>query len=362
MESTNVVYDWEMPWNSDDTYANIQPFLSYKHRLTDALTMTAGASAFHSTINSNSTSLFEPRLGLNYDMDKHNKLFTGAGYHTQMQSSYLYYYEGSQALDDSTVLGTTYNKDMGLTKSAHAVAGWEHNFDYPIRLKLEAYYQYLWNIPVEQQASYFSLVNGGSGFGRLWAEPLENRGLGRNYGLEFTLEHYYRNGFYGLLTGSIFDAKYKGSQNLDALPGSADDVWVNTLFNGRYAMNLVLARNISVGDYGILNLGTKVSTIGGRWFGTVDEVKSTEMSEIEYVNDATFNTEQYNAYFRLDLKVGYKWNYSKLSHEFALDISNITNNKNILTLTYIPERDEGDRVQENYQLGLFPVFYYKVDF
>jgi hypothetical protein len=359
---TNVVYDWEMPWNSDDSYANIQPFLSYKHRLTDALTMTAGATAFHSTINSNSTSLFEPRLGFNYDMDKHNKFFTGAGYHTQMQSSYLYYYEGSQAMDDSTVLGTTYNKEMGLTKSAHAVAGWEHNFEYPIRLKLEAYYQYLWNIPVEQQASYFSLVNGGSGFGRLWAEPLENRGLGRNYGLEFTMEHYYRNGFYGLLTGSIFDAKYKGSQNLDALPGSADDVWVNTLFNGRYAMNLVLARNIPVGDYGILNLGTKVSTIGGRWFGTVDELKSTEMSEIEYVNDATFNTEQYNAYFRLDLKVGYKWNYAKLSHEFALDISNITDNKNILTLTYIPERDEGDRVQENYQLGLFPVFYYKVDF
>jgi len=359
---TNAVYDWEMPWNSDDSYANIQPFLSYKHRLTDALTMTAGATAFHSTINSNSTSLFEPRLGFNYDMDKHNKFFTGAGYHTQMQSSYLYYYEGSQAMDDSTVLGTTYNKEMGLTKSAHAVAGWEHNFEYPIRLKLEAYYQYLWNIPVEQQASYFSLVNGGSGFGRLWAEPLENRGLGRNYGLEFTMEHYYRNGFYGLLTGSIFDAKYKGSQNLDALPGSADDVWVNTLFNGRYAMNLVLARNIPVGDYGILNLGTKVSTIGGRWFGTVDELKSTEMSEIEYVNDATFNTKQYNAYFRLDLKVGYKWNYAKLSHEFALDISNITDNKNILTLTYIPERDEGDRVQENYQLGLFPVFYYKVDF
>jgi lipopolysaccharide assembly outer membrane protein LptD (OstA) len=86
------------------------------------------------------------------------------------------------------------------------------------------------------------------------------------------------------------------------------------------------------------------------------------MSEIEYVNDATFNTEQYNAYFRLDLKVGYKWNYSKLSHEFALDISNITDNQNILTLTYIPERDQGDRVQENYQLGLFPVFYYKLDF
>jgi hypothetical protein len=248
---------------------------------------------------------------------------------------------------------------MGLTKSAHAVAGWEHNFDYPVRLKLEAYYQYLWDIPVETNSSYFSLANGGTGFGRLWAEPLENRGLGRNYGLEFTMEHYYRNGFYGLLTGSVFDAKYKGSQNLDAAAGSADDIWVNTLFNGRYAMNLILAKNFKVTDYGVLNLGTKVSTIGGRWFGTVDEEKSTINSEIEYVNDYTFNSEQYDAYFRLDFKVGYKWNYSKLSHEFALDISNITNHKNILTLTYLPE---SNAVRPNYQLGLFPVFYYKMDF
>ena len=92
---------------------------------------------------------------------------------------------------------------MGLTKSAHLVAGWEHNFDYPVRIKLETYYQYLWDVPVEIVPSYFSLVNGGAGFGRLWAEPLENSGLGRNYGVEFTAEHYYRNGFYSLFTGSF---------------------------------------------------------------------------------------------------------------------------------------------------------------
>ena len=360
---TGEVYPWELPWNTPDaSYANVQPFISYKHKLTGGLTATAGATAFYSSINANSLSLFEPRLGLNYDLDKHNKFFTGAGYHTQMQSSYLYYYEGSKATpfaESQGLLGSTYNEDMGLTKSAHAVAGWEHNFDYPVRLKLETYYQYLWDIPVEMNPSYFSLVNGGSGFGRLWAEPLENRGLGRNYGLEMTLEHYYRNGFYGLFTGSVFDAKYKGSQNLDATPGSVDDRWVNTMFNGRYAYNFILAKNIKVGEYGVLNLGTKYSTIGGRWFGTVDEDLSTKNSEIVYVNDETFNSEQYTAYMRLDLKVGYKWNYKNLAHEFALDISNITNHKNILTLTYLPE---SNAVRPNYQLGLFPVFYYKMDF
>jgi len=365
---TGEISDWEFPWGTsdgafqNDSYAIIQPFISYKNRLTDKLTMTAGLTALYSSINNNSLSPLEPRLGLNYDISKKDKVFTGTGYHSQMQSSYLYYYRGSQATPQAIadgLYGTNYNKGMGLTKSAHVVAGWEHNFDYPIRIKLEAYYQRLWNVPVESTPSYFSLVNGGSGFGRLWAEPLENTGLGRNFGLEFTAEHYYRNGFYSLFTGSIFDAKYKGSKNLLATPGSQDDFWVNTTFNGRYAFNFILAKNLKVSKYGILNLGTKVSSIGGRWFGDVDDEASTRAAEIVFQNNNTFNASQYRPYFRLDLKVGYKWNYLKLAHEFALDISNITDNRNILTLTYLPETKE---IRENYQLGRFPVFYYKIDF
>jgi hypothetical protein len=178
--------------------------------------------------------------------------------------------------------------------------------------------------------------------------------------VEFTAEHYYRNGFYSLFTGSVFDAKYKGSKNIAAAgTGSADDLWVNTTFNGRYAFNFIMAKNFQLTKYGMLNLGTKVSSIGGRWFGDVDPIASAVASEIEYYDNPSFNNSQYRPYFRLDLKVGYKWNFKNLAHEFALDISNITNNKNILTLTYLPETEE---VKENYQLGLFPVFYYKIDF
>ncbi|MGB1282063.1 MAG: carboxypeptidase-like regulatory domain-containing protein [Schleiferiaceae bacterium] len=366
---TGEISPWEFPWGTDDGgfssdgYAVVQPFVSYKNRLTDKLTMTAGLTALYSNINDNTLSPIEPRLGFNYDVDKHNKFFTGAGYHSQMQSSYLYYYRGSQATPQAIadgVYGTEYNKGMGLTKSAHLVAGWEHNFDYPVRIKLETYYQYLWDVPVEMVPSYFSLVNGGTGFGRLWAEPLENEGVGRNYGLEFTAEHYYRNGFYSLFTGSVFDAKYKGSKNIAAAgTESSDDIWVNTTFNGRYAFNFIMAKNYQVGKYGVFNLGTKVSSIGGRWFGDIDQDASAQASEIEFIDDFTFNSNQYRPYFRLDFKVGYKWNFMNLAHEFALDISNITNNKNILTLTYLPETGE---VAENYQLGLFPVFYYKIDF
>ena len=84
----------------------------------------------------------------------------------------------------------------------------------------------------------------------------------------------------------------------------------------------------------MLNLGSKVSSIGGRWFGDVDPTASALASEIEFIDNETFNSNQYRPYFPIDSKVGYKWNFLNLAHEFALDISNIINNKNILTLTY----------------------------
>ena len=88
--------------------------------------MTAGLTALYSSINTNSLSPVEPRIGLNYDVDKHNKLFTGAGYYTD--ALYLRY-RGSQATPQAiadSVYGTEYNKGWNF-KKCHLVAGWEHN-------------------------------------------------------------------------------------------------------------------------------------------------------------------------------------------------------------------------------------------
>ena len=74
----------------------------------------------------------------------------------------------------------------------------------------------------------------------------------------------------------------------------------------------------------------------------------------------TNNFKQYPNYIRLDVKLGYKWNNPKTAWEFGLDISNITNRQNLLTLTYIGGLENA--IREEYQLGLFPVFYLRCDF
>ena len=85
-------------------------------------------------------------------------------------------------------------------------------------VKMEAYHQHLFNIPVANlntewgaaNGSY-SLINAGGGFSRLFPDTLVNGGVGRNVGVEMTLSRAFRDGWFVLFTGSVFDAQYQGA-------------------------------------------------------------------------------------------------------------------------------------------------------
>jgi hypothetical protein len=243
---------------------------------------------------------------------------------------------------------------MGLTKSAHFVLGWDYSLGKSSRIKLETYYQYLWNIPVDDASrgnvTSFSLANTGSGFSRFFPDSkLANSGTGYNYGLELTVEKFFSKGFYYLFSASVFDAKYTGS----------DGVLRSTDFNTNYAMNGLFAKEITFKNKSVLNFGGKVTLAGARRFSPMDADKSIEARE--YVEDqAQKNTLRFDKpYTRFDVRVSYKINAKKVSHEFALDLINVTNNKNILKYSF---NVATATAQQDYQLGFLPLFYYKLDF
>jgi hypothetical protein len=244
-----------------------------------------------------------------------------------------------------------YNKDLGFFKSAHAVLSYDRYLGDFARIKAETYFQYLYDIPVEFKSSAFSLINSGAGFSRFFPNPLENAGTARNYGIEFTLEKFFNKGYYYLLTGSLFDAKYRGS----------DNIWRNTSFNGRYAMNALFAKEFNINKRMAINLGGKVTYAGGRWRGIIDEAASEKVLEVIYIDEG-MNSIQFRDYFRTDVKASIRINTAKITHELAIDLINIFGTKNILTLTYAPDHPSGNPIVEEYQLGFFPVFYYKIDF
>lgn len=325
----------------------VQPFIQYKWRINQNMDFTAGLHSQYFTL-SESLSIAEPRLGWKYNMNNKNSFSAGLGMHSQMQPLYQYTFQRQ----DNSGNFQRYNQDMDFTRSFHSAFGYQRKFNKSLSLKTEVYYQYLYNIPVDQYPSAFSLINQGAGFQRFFPDELVNEGLGENYGIELTIQKFFDESFYFLITTSFFESKYKAS----------DNIWRNTDFNGRYAANFLAGKEFTFKNKNVLGFGVKVTGAGGRWYGFVDEQASIAANELVFL-DSAFNTRQFRDYFRLDFKVLYKINTNKMTHEIGLDLVNILNTENILALSYAPSLTDpsAEPVAERMQLGFLPIFYYRAD-
>lgn len=325
----------------------VQPFVQYKWKVNPKMDLTAGVHSQYFSL-SNSWSYAEPRLGWQLRLPKNQVIKAGAGLHSQTQPLYQYTYQ-------QFVNGTPrrLNMDMDFTKSIHTALGYEKSFKKSLKVKTEVYFQQLFNIPIDQFPSAFSLLNQGSGFQRFFPEELVNEGTGTNYGIELTIQKYFDRSFYFLVTGSLFESKYKGSDGIER----------NTDFNGNYATNFLAGKEFQINEKNMISSGVKITAAGGRRYGYVDVDATLANNELVF-QDSLFNTRQFRDYFRLDFKVTYRLNTPKLTHEIGLDLVNILNRQNILGLAYAPNLADpsAEPIAERYQLGFLPIFYYRVDF
>lgn len=342
-------YQWRTRWDSKETGLLVQPYLQFKFSLGEAAEVVAGVHSQYFSL-SNSLSAVEPRVGINWKVSSTETINLAAGLHSQIQPTYLYFFGRT---NDGKGEPIPENRKMGFTKSTHLVGGYQKVFPAGIRIKTEAYYQYLFDVPVDRQISSFSLVNTGAGFSRFFPDSLVNEGIGKNYGVELTIERFFSRGYLFLITGSLFEARYQGS----------DGIWRDTDFNGNYAVNALFTREWNTRKNHLLSIGTKLTTAGGRRYGPVDEAASELEKDVVFV-DATRNTLQFDPYFRFDLRLNYKINRPQVTHEIALDLVNLFGTRNVLKLTFSPNDADpsGSSVRQEYQLGFLPLFYYRIDF
>ena len=350
---------WGRRWDADMKGALIQPFIQLKRRPNEAFTWTAGLHAMVDT-RSGAASLFEPRLGLQWVSKGGTVWSAGSGLHSQIQSPYIYASATTTEVNGQLNMP---NQELGFTRSLHNVIGVTRQLSDLWTLKLEVYHQHLFEIPVADLTTdwgadngSYSLINAGGGFSRLFPDTLLNEGTGRNMGVEMTLSRAFREGWFMLLTASVFDAKYKG----------ADGVSRNTDFNGKYSWNFLASKEWKLSPSLGLVTGLKATMAGGRWYGPVDDDASLAQREIIFV-DQDRNTQQFDDYFRLDIKTNLTWNRPETTHELGIDFVNILGTENILKLTYAPdEMDVNDPnyspVRQEYQLGFLPIFFYRMDF
>ena len=325
----------------------LQPFAQVKQKLNENFFFTVGLSSSYFSYN-NSLSL-EPRIGGNYKTSARNTLNFGYGLHSKTQPLYAHLVATPNNNGGSTLT----NKELGFTKSHHFVLGNKFSLTKNISLKTEAYYQNLFDIPVERKESAYSFINDGIGFNLVTPDSLINNGTGKNYGIEVTLEKYLTKNYYFLFSGTLFQSKYTPSDGIER----------NTTFNAEYVMNFLGGIELPL----IENIKTKMSFIsdfkitstgGKRGDGEVDLSASSAKKEVVYVTGSEFR-DFLMPYFRADLKVGVKVDTKRITQTFEFQANNITNRRNIFTREYDPGSQSW---QETYQLEFFPVGVYRVQF
>ncbi len=336
----NDVFVPDVDFNGQTSF--VQAYGQWQHRFNDKLKLTAGIHGQYLSLN-NATAI-EPRLGLKYAINKKHTFSLGTGLHSQMQPVLIYFLEDDTQTFDSELP----NKSLDFTKSTHAALAWDYLISSQLRLKVEAYHQYLYDVPVEDTPSSFSMLNTGADFGFPDKLNLKNNGEGANYGLELSLEKFFANNYYFLITGSVFQSKYMGS----------DEEWRNTLFNSNYVANFLAGKEFKFSERFSLTLDTKLTLAGGRRSTPVLLAESIAAGEEVLDEDNAFS-ERYANYFRPDFKIGFRQNTKRITQTFSVDLQNVSNNQNIFAKGY---KASTQKIATTYQRGFFPDVRYQILF
>ncbi len=327
---------------NDETPALIQSYVQIQHKFSQNLLIYSGIHYQLFTLNN--SMFFEPRASFRWNFTENQSFTGGFGYHSQLAPRLIYFIQTE--LDDSSKIYT--NKDLDFYKSKHFVFGYNWLINKNLRLKIETYYQYLYDIPVEQKASTYSLINYGTKFFVDRIDSLVNGGTGKNYGIELTFEKFLSQNYYFLITASVFDSKYTASDGIER----------NTAFNGNYVINGLCGYTFEFNKNNSLSIDSKVVFAGNKRYIPVDIDKSN-LYGVEILDYSQAYEPQYDPYFRLDGRISYHKNFKKFNTELAFDVQNLTNHKNIMQQSYDPETQS---LRTDYQLGLFYIFLFRVQF
>ena len=327
----------------------INNFISWKHSINEKISIVSGLHNMN--ILSKNLSTLEPRLSVNWKINQTNSMHAGYGMHSTTESVHNYFTKIPQ--NDGSYLEP--NKNLGLLKAHHYALGYEKRFTENLVGKIEVYYQSLYNLPVENNdTSYYATINEGIDFRYV---ELVNKGSGKNYGVEISLERFFDNNFYFLVNSTLFDSKYK----------SLEGVWRNTRYNNKYIVNVLFGKEfkyLGKKQNQTLALNTKIFFEGGqRYIPLLRDVQGNVAVEPEnklYFDYNKAYNDKLDNIFLMNLSVSYKFNRPTATHEIFLDLMNLTNRQARLAEYY--DESKPDKVGYSTQFGFFPNLMYRVYF
>lgn len=327
----------------------IRNFVSWKYRITEDLTTVVGLHNMNVLYNQKST--LEPRLAVNWQLNNGHAVHAGYGSHSTMESVHNYFAKVEQ--EDGSIIEP--NKDLDLLKAHHFVVGYEKRFSKNRVAKLEVYYQDLYNLPVENNdTSFYATINEGLDYRYV---DLVNKGTGKNYGVELSLERYFNNNFYYLLNASLFESTYKSLEGVER----------NTKYNGNYVVNVLCGKEYTeLGKKNNQTLGLNAKAFFGGAKKIIPLLRddqgnlAVDPATGQFWDYEKAYEEKLDDIYSITLSVSYKWNKPKATHELWMNLDNLTGNQGKISEYYDPT--EPGSTGYVTQFGFFPNLMYRVYF
>lgn len=293
-------------------------------QFSDRWTLNLGINTQLFTLNNNYT--IEPRAALSWKFKPNQSLALSYGLHSRLEMLNYYFTRSKE--------GELINKNMDFTKAHHIVLSYDLNVGNNYHVKIEPYFQQLYNVPIISDST-FSFIN----LQNDWfiTNKLSNKGKGVNYGIDITFERYMSEGYYYMLTASLFDSHYK----------AGDNKWRNTRYNRNFVFNVLAGKEWMVGrsKQNMFNANIRLSYQGGDRYSPINLDASQKEEDAIYDENKAFS-KQLSPAFLLHFNVSYKINKKNLSHELAIKVLNATNYKdyqgyryNFKTYLVDPERE-----------------------
>lgn len=319
-----------------------EAYSQWQHKFSDNLILNTGVHGQYHDYSSKY--VIEPRLGFKWTVKNNHVFSIGTGLHSQAQPFVFYIYQTGTGPGSFSHT----NRNLDFTSSLHCVAGYDHHFLKDFRIKSEIYYQYLYDIPVESHSSLFSMANVGAEFSMPFADSLINKGTGENYGLELTLEKFFSKNYYFLITTSLFQSKYTGS----------DGIKRNTVFNSNYTLTALGGIELNMSKKSTFITDARITLVGGRRYIPVDLLASQNAGYAIYKNELAYK-QRVKDYFRFDYKIGFRFNRQKVFHYVVIDIMNVLNTRNVFQKVYNPKTND---IYDVHQYGIIPNIFYRLEF
>ncbi len=313
----------------------LQTYVQNKYKISPRLTTVFGLHLMLLTLNG--TNAIDPRVSFQYSLGKGQTLSLGYGLHSRTLGLGSYF---------TNINNQIVNKNLGMIKAHHLVLGYDWYSTKGWHVRAEVYYQNLFNIPVgvSMDSSYW-ILNDRDGFAK---EKLSNQGTGLNYGIDLTVEKFFGNNFFVLVSGAYYRSLGTG----------LDGVQRSTRYDGIYNTSYMGGKEFNFKNGSVLQLGMRAVLSGGLRYTPADSLASAAVRA--YVPDLNqINAVQTPYYARLDLRIAYRKDMRRSNYTLALDIQNATARRNVReeTFDFVTQK-----VAFIYQSGLVPVLSFQIDF